>query len=237
MQWFKIHAQRWFLGSTRFELSLEQRSVWIDVLARASLNDPPGEFCYYSLEQLAIQFQVPLELLKIALKRFIEVEKIAHNEKKKFIKILNWTKYQSEYERQKPYRKGKFPQEGACNKVTPKVVTEFPLEKNREEGEKNRREDEEEEREMQEGEGKTSNFKHTFFKLLKSFPSYPFQEGEDGQIFDLYNERIDVIEQTQKKIQWWRENPNSLKSSKKKLRQQLISFFCDKVDFQNQRPK
>jgi hypothetical protein len=128
MQWFKIHAQRWFLGSTRFELSPEQRAVWIDVLARASLNDPAGEFEYYSLEQLAAQFQVSLALVKNSLKRFVEVKKIAHDPKKKSIKILNWGKYQSEYERQKPYRKKQ-----DCNQVTGKGVTKLSLDKIREE--------------------------------------------------------------------------------------------------------
>jgi hypothetical protein len=124
MQWFKIHAQRWFLGSTRFELSPEQRAAWIDVLARASLNDPPGEFEYYSLEQLAAQFQMSLILVKNSLKRFVEVKKIAHDPKKKSIKILNWAKYQSEYERQKPYRKKQ-----ECNLVTAKNVTKLSLDK------------------------------------------------------------------------------------------------------------
>ena len=105
MKWFKIHGQRWFLGSTRWELTIEQRAVWVDLLARASLNNPEGEFNYYSLEQLADQFRVPVNLLDEALKRFQEVDKIEWDKEKNFIKVKNWTQYQSEYERQKPYRK------------------------------------------------------------------------------------------------------------------------------------
>jgi hypothetical protein len=235
MQWFKIHAQRWFLGSTRFELSPEQRSVWIDTLARASLNDPPGEFSYYSLDQLAVQFQVPIELLKISLKRFIKVQKIKHNGKEKFIKISNWAKYQSEYERQKPYRKGKSPQESHCNKVTPKVVTKLPLEERRGEEEKIREEVEGEEREIKEGEISTSKLQ--FFKLLRSFPSYPFQEEEDSSVFDHLKGRIDIIKQTKRKILWWQKNPQALLSKKKSPRQQLIEFFLEEVEFQNQNQK
>ncbi len=83
MKWFKIYGERWFMGSSRWELTVEQRAVWVDLLARASINDPPGQINYYSLEQLAQQFNVDLKLLEKAIKRCEEVKKIKHFPKKK----------------------------------------------------------------------------------------------------------------------------------------------------------
>ena len=36
LDWFKVHAKSWLQGSIRTQLTLEQRSVWIDLLALAS---------------------------------------------------------------------------------------------------------------------------------------------------------------------------------------------------------
>lgn len=105
MKWFKIYGEQWFMGSTRWELTAEQRAVWVDLLARASINDPAGQIDYYSLEQLASQFNVSLELLESTIKRSIEEKKIKSFPKTRKILIVNWKKYQSEYQRQLPYRK------------------------------------------------------------------------------------------------------------------------------------
>lgn len=125
MQWFKIYGEKWFSGSTRWELTVEQRGVWVDLLARASINDPRGQINYYSSEQLAQQFNIKLELLENTIKRCEEAKKIKHFQKKREIVIINWKKYQSEYERQKPYRKQDRCQskvtkmdDKSCNKVT-----------------------------------------------------------------------------------------------------------------------
>jgi hypothetical protein len=125
MKWFKIFGESWFIGSTRWELSIEQRAIFIDLLARASLNDPAGEISYFSLEQLGDQFRIPLELLENAICRCEEVGKVKHLPKKRKIVIVNWKKYQSEYDRQKVYRKqdrglSNVTKEGdnPCNKVT-----------------------------------------------------------------------------------------------------------------------
>ena len=56
MTWIKIHAELWLLGSTRFELNHEERAIFIDILTRAGLNDPPGQINFVSFEQLAQHF-------------------------------------------------------------------------------------------------------------------------------------------------------------------------------------
>lgn len=143
MKWFKIYGERWFMGTTRWELTAEQRAVWVDLLARASINDPPGQVDYYSLGQLAQQFNVDLELLESTIKRCVEEKKIKYFENKRKILISNWKKYQSEYQRQKPYRKGDKSQskvtekrDNSCNKVTCREEEEekkLDLEENRKE--------------------------------------------------------------------------------------------------------
>jgi hypothetical protein len=106
MKWIKFYCEKWFLGSTRWELSPEERAVWVDCLAKAGLNDPSGQINYYSLQQLADQFKVPLTLVETCLAKFQTENKITHNIINKIIKILKWRDFQSEYCRQKLYRQG-----------------------------------------------------------------------------------------------------------------------------------
>ncbi len=103
MKWIKLHCEKWFLGSTRWELDAEERAIWIDCLARAGLNNPSGQVDYYNLQQIADQFKSSLEFLEKTLRKFVQLEKISWNGNS--IKIINWEKYQSEYLRQKPSRK------------------------------------------------------------------------------------------------------------------------------------
>jgi hypothetical protein len=233
MKWFKIYPQKWLLGSTRWELSLEERALFIDFLSLASLNDPPGEFSFFSLSQLADQCRAPQKVVENAIEHFVLSQKIEYFPKKNKIRITNWKKYQSEYERQKPYR----PREKASNKVTPKVVTKLLLEREGEGEGEIEIEGEEKEKEREIKEGEPSNSKKQFFSILKSFPSYPFQEDQDGQVFDHLAKKIDIAGQTRKKIAWWKENPKAIHSKKKPMRQQLIEFFLEEVEFQEGKAK
>lgn len=85
MQWFKIYGLKWFTGSTRFELEPDERGVWIDILARASINEPPGQIDYFSLEQLRHQFNVSLELLERTVKKCEVFKKLKISPKKRKI--------------------------------------------------------------------------------------------------------------------------------------------------------
>ena len=100
MKWIKLYCEKWFLGSTRWELSPEERSVWIDLIARAGLNDPPGQIDFFSYEQLATLFNVSQQLIHNCIEKFTQFQKIAVNSispTSHTIKILNWDKYQSGY--------------------------------------------------------------------------------------------------------------------------------------------
>lgn len=251
MRWFKIHGERWFMGSTRWELSAEQRAVWVDLLARASINEPPGQIDFYSLEQLAQLFNVDLALLKSTIKRCVEKKKLKVSEKKRKISIINWKKYQSEYQRQKPYREQLKSQskvtkieDNSCNKVTLRKEGE---EKRLEIEEKENREDKKREKSLTPDnnsfkspllsnsnaftEGKIT-IKEQFLSMLKDFKDYPFDELQDSLLFDITVKEcpnINIIKQTAKKIAWWKEHPDALKANPKK---QLQDWFKKEYEFQ-----
>jgi hypothetical protein len=144
MKWFKVHSEKWLMGSTRWELTLEDRAIWTDFLALASLNDPPGQFSFHSLKQLSDQLKASPKKIEKAMKKFIDFKKISVDFAANSVVIANWKKYQSEYSRQKPYRSpGK--EKKVCNSVTTESVTELPVEERRgeeirEEGEGEREE-------------------------------------------------------------------------------------------------
>ena len=107
--WVKLYCDQWLSGSLR-EGTPELRGIWADLLALA------GSGKYGDTGRISLQNDVGLsdsqfgKLLKItkyqwqkAKKRLILTERIAVNSAN-VVTIINWKKYQSEYERQKPYR-------------------------------------------------------------------------------------------------------------------------------------
>jgi hypothetical protein len=95
-------------------------------------------------------------------------------------------------------------------------------------------------REEKSGESPPSTQKTEFFNLLRSLsgPSYPFQETEDGQVFDLFTAKypkVNIIEQTKRKVEYWRENPSALRAHKKGPRTQLVDWLLSEVEYQDGR--
>lgn len=133
--WIKIHCRPWLQGSLRKEHE-SLRGIFADILAAAGDSDfgPPGEIWFgdevgFTDEQFA-------GLLKVPLKRWlIYKERLSNHPDPKEnrisflkgiggygIKVLNFPYYQSDYERQKPYRKKK--EEGeSLFEVTPPSYT------------------------------------------------------------------------------------------------------------------
>jgi replisome organiser protein len=117
-QWVKLWVNEWLDGTTRFELTPQQRIVWIDLLALAGRSRFPG-FVYaghsdsntrvgYPIEYLAGVLQMDEVTLNNTLKLLQDKGHITLEEsqpEKYIIGIVNWEKYQSEYLRQKAYRK------------------------------------------------------------------------------------------------------------------------------------
>lgn len=113
--WVKIYCDSWLSGTLREETPA-LRGVWADLLALAG-SGKYGDTGQISLQNDVglsdLQFQKVLNLSKKgwqkAKNRLIFTERIAINAQN-VVTILNWKKYQSEYERQKPYRNKKLQQ-------------------------------------------------------------------------------------------------------------------------------
>lgn len=227
------------MGSSRFELTVEQRAIWIDLLAKACMNEPLGQIDYHSLEQLSHIFLVPLDLLKTSLKRCEETTKIKHDNEKKIIVIVNWKKYQSEYQRQVPYRKK--------SKQKLKDQADTDISRNnvtrRGEGEEEEEKRTGEEEERKENQSVTSmasqsppshpasfnNEQRSFLSLLSKIQNigYPFNEFDDASLFEELKKNypaVNILQKTKKKIDWWESNPRRLENDP---REQLRKWMRD----------
>ncbi len=118
--WVKLWVNEWLDGTTRFEMSDAQRAFWIDLLALAGRSRFPGRICAgevggafvgYPLNKFQALMAEPIDVEQ-TLQLFEKTGKIkltATSEtptKLVMIELLNWDRYQSEYQRQKKYRKG-----------------------------------------------------------------------------------------------------------------------------------
>jgi len=111
----KIYRKSWpydnLFGSTRFELTASQRGVWNDFLDWAKLSRvrpgmiAPNDKQAYPHAWMAQFLNIDLELLEETIKVLIKTGRIVENGSG--IEILNWGKYQTEYDRQKPSREAK----------------------------------------------------------------------------------------------------------------------------------
>lgn len=138
--WIKIFSDKWLRGSIRQE-SLEVRAVWIDVLTLAadSAYGDDGVIsvapkCGLTDEQISAILNVDIKIWLEVKRKLSKVDK-KHTERinvngNNEIKILNWKKYQSEYARQRPYRKR------LQHKVTSKSATRSDQKKREERREK-----------------------------------------------------------------------------------------------------
>lgn len=117
-QWVKLWVNEWLDGTTRFSLTANQRLLWVDLLALAGRSRFPG-YIYagegergakvgYPVAYLAGILQMDEVTLNNALKLLLSHGHITLEETSSdqfVIGIVNWEKYQSEYLRQKAYRK------------------------------------------------------------------------------------------------------------------------------------
>jgi hypothetical protein len=134
--WVKLWVNEWLDGTTRFQMSGAQRAFWIDLLALAGRSRFPGVVCAgmdgdfyigYPLKTFAaLDAGAELDILT-TLNLFektgkVKVEITAEEPVRLYkITICHWDRYQSEYQRQKSYRKG---DNRKRSEVTAKVTTE-----------------------------------------------------------------------------------------------------------------
>lgn len=118
--WIPLWIDKWLLGSTRLELSLEERAIWIDLLAlggkdegfiRANINMP------YNLKQLAGLLIVDENLLHRSIEKFIELGKIEKFDNG-ILYIKSWKNYNfsNSYKRWLKHR-GKIQTHNVCKET------------------------------------------------------------------------------------------------------------------------
>ncbi len=105
--WIKLYPIDCLEGSIRYQLEADERGVWYDLLNLSAICVNPGTISDkdsrpYPHSFIANRLNVATELLERTLKKCIDEGRISDNDTG--IHITNWKAYQSEYERQKPYR-------------------------------------------------------------------------------------------------------------------------------------
>lgn len=94
--WIPLWIDKWIFGSTRIELNLEERSIWVDFMALAAKDDGyirANEETPYPIEQLAGLLIVPKDMLRSAIQKFIQTKKI-EDMGNGILKIIKWEEYQ-----------------------------------------------------------------------------------------------------------------------------------------------
>lgn len=110
--WIKLYVDQCLRGSMMSELNAAQCWQWVGFLLLGGdsivpgiifrRKDDNGGLVGYSDITLAETLNIDIDTYRDGIRRMIEKEKISVDEKG-VITILNWHKYQSEYQRQKPY--------------------------------------------------------------------------------------------------------------------------------------
>lgn len=108
--WVKLHINGMLNGSVRYQLKPDERATWVDLLCFAGLGAEPGtisdnDLRPYPHKFLANRFNITAKLLESTINKCIQEGRITEDEQG--IHITNWPDYQSEYQRQKPYRESK----------------------------------------------------------------------------------------------------------------------------------
>jgi len=114
--WVKMWVNECLEGTIRFDFTPAERGVWYDLIILAGHCRVPGvisanETTPYPHSYIAGLLNIDLGLLEATLEKCKVSGRIKETEHG--IELMNWEHYQSEYERQKPYRqqkeKGKAP--------------------------------------------------------------------------------------------------------------------------------
>jgi len=94
--WIPLWRNKWIMGSTRWELSPAERSVFIDFLCLAGSDDGfirANPITPYPIEYLAGMLQTPADLIRETIEKCISVGKITRLEDG-ILYINSWGDYQ-----------------------------------------------------------------------------------------------------------------------------------------------
>ena len=124
-RWIKLWVTECLEGSIRYQLSPDKRSVWYDLILFAALGTPAGQICDRDQRPLphsfiASRLNITEALLEATLNACKAEGRISENEQG--IHITHWDRYQSEYDRQKPYR-----QKSGAEQADPDKFIKGPL--------------------------------------------------------------------------------------------------------------
>ncbi|MBA7713276.1 hypothetical protein ES703_122277 [subsurface metagenome] len=108
--WVKMWVNESLEGTIRFDFTPAERGVWYDLILMAGRCRVPGvisanETTPYPHSYIAGILNVDLELLDTTIEKCKKSGRIKEN--KQGLQLVNWEHYQSEYQRQRPYRQGK----------------------------------------------------------------------------------------------------------------------------------
>jgi hypothetical protein len=95
LNWVPLWIDSWLYGSTRNELTNEERALWVDLLALAGKDQGfirANENIPYPPEQLAGLLRQPVELLNKTIDRCVETEKLTRLENGALY-VTNWLTY------------------------------------------------------------------------------------------------------------------------------------------------
>lgn len=233
---FWVWAEQWLLGSTRTELTNEERAVFMDFLCLAALSGGCVEV--YSREQLASQLFISRELIDRCIEKFIKTGKISRKyqkrEKKEIFCLAKWEQYQPEYLWKNPCRSTRKKCIVKGEKNDAYVDTKGEERRKKENGIKENRKNEKHPNESSQNSPLLSSpsIKEEFLLALKECKDYPFDEVKDSLLFDItvkdYPD-INILRQIRRKIEWWITHPEALKADPRK---QLQEFFKGESEFQ-----
>jgi len=109
--WVKMHCEGCLHGSINYQLTLEEQAVFFKlIMLSAVCTGEPGTISDNDGRAMphwyiANELHAPLEVFESTLKKCIKEGRLSENTVG--ILVTNFKVYQSEYERQKPYRKNK----------------------------------------------------------------------------------------------------------------------------------
>lgn len=120
--WMKFYPKRWLTGTLRTQNDERERAFWIDILSMAATSTYPGiiaaskegrEYIGYPLGYIAGALQHDYSFVAETLGKFQQQKRLSvevqgnEPDQVSVIRITNYRRYQSEYQRQKPYREAK----------------------------------------------------------------------------------------------------------------------------------
>lgn len=108
--WIKLYTHGILHGSVSYQLSEAQQAIWVKLLCMAGECNRDGQISDndgrpFPHSHIAREIGTSAELLENTLNLCFDEGRIKEDDKG--LHITNWTIYQSEYQRQKPYREGK----------------------------------------------------------------------------------------------------------------------------------